>query len=122
MQSPETPCWEEWIRPDKIDEPIYDICENWQQFTVEPQPINTIDLMKTKGCSSGGMEQINYALISDGSVWVWSHTIADLEGIGWFGAVIYAGVGCLILALIGDAIILYIYLWLRYPETLYPSQ
>jgi hypothetical protein len=54
-------------------------------------PPNTIQLVEMKYCSSGGVEQIYYALQQDGSIWVWNHTVADLAGLLLIGALV-AGV------------------------------
>jgi hypothetical protein len=74
-------CWEQVEQP-IIEKPYFGSC--WFNFTEKTPPQRVIQVIKTNQCGSGGAIQTDYALLADGNVWVWTHTVTDLEGLGWF--------------------------------------
>ena len=105
-------CWTE-VTAQEI-EPIipqlYNPC--MYEFEIPSPPTDTIQLLGAKVCGSGGDYYQSYALLEDGSVWKWDHSIGDLAGLGMLpgiilGALVGLGIGLLI------AIIAYTVGWAR---------
>jgi hypothetical protein len=74
-------CWEQVEQP-VIEEPHFGSC--WFKFTEKTPPKRIIQVIKTNDCGSGGAIQTDYALLADGNVWVWEHTVTDLQPLPWF--------------------------------------
>lgn len=78
-ESPQ-PCWEQLEQP-VIEEPPFESC--WFKFADKNPPQHVIQIIKTNECSTGGAIQANHALLVDGNIWVWEHTVTDLQGSPW---------------------------------------
>ena len=74
-------CWEQ-VDAMLIEEPEVVSC--WYEFPVKSLPPTTIQSIVTNDCGSGGASQTNYALLNDGSIWVWDSSTTDLQGTGLF--------------------------------------
>jgi hypothetical protein len=74
-------CWKELEQP-IIEEDHFGSC--WFRFAEKNPPKRVIQIMKTNNCGSGGAIQTNYALLADGNIWIWEHTVSDLQGLQWF--------------------------------------
>lgn len=74
-------CWHE-IGPGEI-EPLMPRLANscMYEFEMPSPPPDTVQLMWSKECSSGGDIMQSFALLEDGSIWMWSHSIYDLAGL-----------------------------------------
>jgi hypothetical protein len=48
------------------------------EFQILAPPPDTIQMLGVKACGSGGDYYQSYALLEDGSVWKWDHSISDL--------------------------------------------
>lgn len=70
-------CWYSKANGEDFEPPVYNPC--WLQFNVATPPSEVVETIETKDCSSGGVWQTNYVLLSDGTVWEWSHVASDLE-------------------------------------------
>jgi hypothetical protein len=105
--SPEKPCWEELSTLTEITPPSYDPCWLWPQFAIDPPPTSAVDQIAERECSSGGVWQTNYALLADGSLSMWTHTLADLEGVKWLLFAFFSGVGTFVINILVLASISY---------------
>ena len=74
-------CWKQLDQP-TIQEPHFGSC--WFRFAEQDPPQSIIQIIRTNNCGSGGAIQTNYALLADGNIWVWEHTVSDLQGLQWF--------------------------------------
>lgn len=75
------PCWKQLEQP-VIEEPYFGSC--WFRFTEKNPPKRVLQMIRTNSCGSGGAIQTDYALLADGNIWVWEHTVTDLQGLQWF--------------------------------------
>jgi hypothetical protein len=75
-------CWEETEIFEELPALVYK--QNcWHDFVVSEPSGQIIQVIKIKDCGSGGATQTNFALMADGKVKVWTHTITDLEPLLW---------------------------------------
>jgi hypothetical protein len=59
---------------------LYNPC--MYEFQIPGPPPDTIQMLGVKACGSGGDYYESYALLEDGSVWKWDHSISDLAPLG----------------------------------------
>lgn len=84
-----------WV---KYDEPVFtnasnEYCTQWPlYYSVRAAPGEVIDYLQTKWCHFEAGEETDYALLKDGSLWMWHHFDANFLNLARvFGT---AGVGC----------------------------
>ena len=90
-------CWEQVEQP-VIEEPHLGSC--WFKFTEKSPPKRIIQVIKTNNCGSGGAIQTDYALLEDGNVWVWTHTVTDLQALPWFALAVPVAIISLIIGVV----------------------
>jgi len=94
-----------WV---KYDEPVFtdasnEYCEQWPlYYSVRAAPGEVIDYLQTQWCHFEAGEETDYALLEDGSVWVWHHFDANFLNLA--RAFDTAGVGCSVGLLAGVAV------------------
>jgi hypothetical protein len=57
-------------------------CHPNYQFKVPQRPGEIIDMVEIQKCVGGffiGTQQSNFVLLKDNSVWVWQHTVGNLD-------------------------------------------
>ncbi len=95
--------------------PIDPACARYPvRYLMSAPPGNPIDTLQTQWCHFEAGEQTGYAILDDGSVWMWQHRDANFLNLART-AVTAAG-GCLAGLLIGALILFSAYLVSRVPR------
>jgi hypothetical protein len=109
-------CWLE-VSSDNSELPsprIYNRC--MYEFKIPDPPANTIQIIGVKECGSGGDIYQSFALLEDGSIWAWNHSIYDLAGLVILLQVFLAALIGLVVGLV-IAVILFRIVWPRLGDT-----
>jgi hypothetical protein len=86
------------------------------EFKIPDPPANTIQIIGVMECGSGGDIYQSFALLEDGSIWTWNHSIYDLAGFVTLPQVfLAASIGLLVGLVI--AVILFRTVWPRLGDT-----
>jgi hypothetical protein len=102
-------CWVESDTPEPLAARNED-CEDWPiRYQVRPAPGTVIDSLQTQWCHFEAGEEVDYAILDDGSVWMWSHF--DANYLNMARVLVPMGGGCLAGLLVG--IVLIVVVWRR---------
>ena len=87
-QSANKSCWSE-VTAAEIEPTIPHLSNPCMyEFQIPSPPPDTIQMLGVKACGSGGDYYESYALLEDGSVWKWDHSISDLAPLGMINGLI----------------------------------
>ncbi len=95
-------CWVKYDEPVSTS-PNNEDCERYPvHYSVSAPPGKVIDSLQTQWCHFEAGAEVDYAILEDGSIWMWNHFDANFLNLARaFGS---AGVGCSLGLLAGIAV------------------